>query len=46
MTTIILTTSISNTTSMCFDVARDIDVHQLSTIKSKERYRRKNDWPM
>ena len=37
MTNIYLTTLIDAPIYICFDVARDIDVHQLSTSKTKEK---------
>jgi ligand-binding SRPBCC domain-containing protein len=37
MTVINLTTPIDGDIEVCFDLARDIDIHQLSTIKSNER---------
>jgi len=37
MTTIHLTTFINAPISVCFDLARDIDAHQLSTSRTKEK---------
>ena len=37
MTTILLTTHINAPIDICFDLARDIDVHQLTTSQTKEK---------
>jgi len=37
MTTIYLETFINADTTVCFDLSRSIDLHQISTVKTKER---------